>query len=403
MCILVTGTASDLNRVLKAHPELVMSIYDHNSDGIGVMYPSDDGVPLAHKALPPTVADLGAWLDSVMPTDGRPMALHARFATHGNKDLDNCHPYPVDGGYLMHNGVLATGNKPKPDKSDTWHYARWFLDGQADTVFGTESGRYLLGHHIGTSNRFAYLDSKGQLHIVNKSTGVEYEGLWFSNTYAWDVEILDPTFRERYRYGSWSTSKLRVTGDPREAEKAGRKSAKKSAKVFSRADMDKMTDEELDALVEGSAICDDEAKAYTQYPGVQGWADQYDSVVWLLEEDTLLPQALEDCGAELVRSLIGELGEPAADLVALGEDESGTFDEAVNALVDMDAEKLDDIARNHPIVLADALQYGVIWPVDAAAEADMEEALASDDDAQAEAKMLVYEDQDDEELDELKF
>jgi hypothetical protein len=54
--------------------------------------------------------------------------------THGDIDLLNCHPYEIlnraEHGldlWLMHNGVLATGNRADITKSDTWHYIQDYL------------------------------------------------------------------------------------------------------------------------------------------------------------------------------------------------------------------------------------------------------------------------------------
>ncbi len=51
---------------------------------------------------------------------------HARFATHGVKNDENCHPFKVDGSdltYLAHNGILDVHIEPTDKRSDTRIFA----------------------------------------------------------------------------------------------------------------------------------------------------------------------------------------------------------------------------------------------------------------------------------------
>lgn len=342
MCIIVTGTSANLRRVLTNTIGLMESIYGYNSDGLGIMFPSDDGAPVALKTLPGSEKLATEWLLRNLPEDGREVALHARFTTHGKTDLDNCHPYTLDGGFLMHNGVLSTGNKPDETKSDTWHYCRWFLDGYADAVFSSDSGRTLLGHHIGSSNRFVYLGKDGKVHIVNKHTGVEYEGLWFSNTYAWDVSTLDPTY--------YKPSYGRYSGDPR-----GATSTHWRGHVNSFGDRyGHWGDDDDDGMFE------DEAAGDTQ---VDKWRDESGELQWLMSiNEELLTSALEECGTELIRELQDELGTPFADHRVLTDDPENPFDKAVRALEDGAFALLGHyIDTDKASVVADAMIYGVHW------------------------------------------
>ncbi|MDR0779315.1 MAG: hypothetical protein LBF16_01275 [Pseudomonadales bacterium] len=213
MCILIHGAADTLRRVLLDTRGLMASILSNNPDGLGLMYADDQGQPAHHKTL--IARDLNAvplataWLETALPVDDRPVAFHARYTTHGDKDLDNCHPYAVDGGYLMHNGVLDIDTRSDSRRSDTWHYCREFLDdGAAHAILASERGRKLVSEHIGEDNKFVFLTKGGEIVIVNQGSGVEYEGLWFSNTYAWDVGLLDPVWGTRNR--------CHVNGDPRQ-------------------------------------------------------------------------------------------------------------------------------------------------------------------------------------------
>jgi hypothetical protein len=115
--------------------------------------------------------------------------------THGDTDLTNCHPYEVlnmlEHGislWLMHNGILSTGNKADTSKSDTWHYIKDYLRPMLahnpDYAF-TPAFQDIVGSHIGSSNKFVLMDNTGRQAVVNQTSGVYWAGLWLSNTYAW--------------------------------------------------------------------------------------------------------------------------------------------------------------------------------------------------------------------------
>jgi hypothetical protein len=129
--------------------------------------------------------------------EGKPCAFHLRMRTHGAIDLDNCHPYEVlnraEHGldlWLMHNGVLSTGNARDLTKSDTWHYIRDFLRpmlaNNPDYAF-SDSFAQIVGTHIGASNKFVLMDNQGRMTTINRDSGVFWAGLWLSNTYAWSA------------------------------------------------------------------------------------------------------------------------------------------------------------------------------------------------------------------------
>lgn len=342
MCIIINSQASNLRRVLRQYPALVESIYDSNSDGLGLMWSDGPGRPHAEKFLPKDVESARAFLDRTLPWDEREVTLHARYTTHGKTDLDNCHPYDLDGGYLMHNGVLSCGNAADPSRSDTWHYCRDFLDGAADALLLNPQGRHLVGDHIGRSNRFVYLSPSGETVIVNRSTGVEYEGLWFSNTYAWDVAILDPTWVTHRWGGAFGKP---GKGDPRVCVPAGWEA--------------------------GFGLL--EEQTYRDYGSVaasplEEWSDESDSLVWLLSagEETLA-QALADCGIDLVYTIADEVGEPFVNDAELrygsyAHTELTEFERACFVLEEMNRAGLNDLLRRDlHLTLAEAMTYGVDW------------------------------------------
>jgi len=188
MCLLLTQPASAPSLT----QEWLEDFYLSNSDGVGVMRVVD-GELLIEKILPKNAQEfVDFYLNHI---DGHDCAFHLRMKTHGNIDLENCHPYEVfnqsEHGrsmWLMHNGVLSTGNQADVTKSDTWHYIRDYLRpmlaNNLDFAF-TEAFAEIIGDHIGASNKFVIMDSLGNVQIVNQGSGVFWGGRWLSNTYAW--------------------------------------------------------------------------------------------------------------------------------------------------------------------------------------------------------------------------
>lgn len=192
--------------------EFLRGVYTRNSDGIGVMWSEDNKLHF-RKLLPKTVTEAIAFFRA--NAENKDCCVHWRMKTHGHIDYENCHPYPVFGFdnehhhpmLLMHNGVLSSGNSKDLTKSDTWHFIRDtlrpLLADFPDIVFN-EVFIALLGKHIG-NNRFAIMDHTGKCAIINKGQGVEYEGSWLSNTYAWDYYGLHPNApkQQSYLYGKY--------------------------------------------------------------------------------------------------------------------------------------------------------------------------------------------------------
>lgn len=198
MCLIIVGPSNHIRNTLLNTPELAEDIYMSNSDGIGAMYTTSKGRLRMPKIVP---ANLQQFINffKQLPQDDRPMAIHARYKTHGDIDMENCHPYVVLPGRvaMMHNGVLSHGNKADPTKSDTWHYIKNTVRPQLEAypkLFVNQAWRDLMAGDITGSNRFVFLDHEGDMVILNKHTGIEHDGLWFSNTYAWSPELLIPGY-----------------------------------------------------------------------------------------------------------------------------------------------------------------------------------------------------------------
>lgn len=188
MCLLVSQTAST-----KFTDNFIKDVYRLNSDGLGVMYAEKSSL-FINRVVPQTEKDfVDFFKDNI---EGRDCAWHARMKTHGDIDLANCHPYQVLSSeegyplYLAHNGILATGNAKDKSKSDTWHFIQDYLRPMLlknPTFFMTDAFADLIGEFIGSGNKFILMDAYGNQVVINEERGVEHEGAWLSNTYAWNT------------------------------------------------------------------------------------------------------------------------------------------------------------------------------------------------------------------------
>ena len=172
----------------------IVDFYKHNPDGVGVMWAAKD-IMYVQKALPKSADE--AWQFYQEHCQGKTCEIHYRMKTHGLIDLINCHPYEIFGDgtempmYIMHNGILSTGNMKDVSKSDTWHYVEDFLKPllkDHPDMFNNPVIKLFIEEHIGHGNRFIMLNHLGEASIVNEQDFVTYKGAKLSNTYAWSSE-----------------------------------------------------------------------------------------------------------------------------------------------------------------------------------------------------------------------
>ena len=197
MCLIITGKSNKIRATLTDTHGLLKDIYTTNPDGIGIMYSTTKGLKVI-KTLPKNVAEAQSFINR-LPDDDRELAIHFRWTTHGNTDMENCHPYDVITGYvaMMHNGVLHTGNKADTTKSDTWHFIKDYLSEavhDCPSLVHNNGFLTMVADFIG-DNRFVFMDGEGRMSHVNYDQGVEHDGMWFSNTYAWIPSRLIPQYK----------------------------------------------------------------------------------------------------------------------------------------------------------------------------------------------------------------
>lgn len=190
MCLIVHKQAGQ-----DIHEDWLRDFAKKNKDGYGIMY-SSEGKLHVHKSL----GDADRFVEAFKARKDHELLIHLRMKTHGLIDLDNCHPYEVltaDEGkelgavWMMHNGVLAHGNQPDTKFSDTWHYVNSWLKPilrKHPDMLLEPAFQGLVENDIGSSNKFTFMSSRGDVVILNKGSGIMWGDSWMSNTYAWDAE-----------------------------------------------------------------------------------------------------------------------------------------------------------------------------------------------------------------------
>lgn len=114
---------------------------------------------------------------------------HARYATHGSVDVDNCHPFWVgedNKTILAHNGVLSTLEKTSDKRSDTRIFAEDILAniGGAPALDNDQIWNMLEDFSSGSKLCVLTIDprAKYQMYLMHADKGNEDEsGVWWSN------------------------------------------------------------------------------------------------------------------------------------------------------------------------------------------------------------------------------
>ena len=115
---------------------------------------------------------------------------HARYATHGVKNEDNCHPYQVGDDtntFLAHNGVLDTFISKGDKRSDTRVFAEDTLPKLGGVLALEDENIYRMIEGWASGSKIAVLttnpQAQYQLYLINERLGTwDDNGVWWSNS-----------------------------------------------------------------------------------------------------------------------------------------------------------------------------------------------------------------------------
>ncbi len=200
MCLII---ASETGKLIDY--DVVQRGFDDNPHGWGIMK-SDGSRIRASRGM-----DLKSFEAAYKDLNGEPYVIHFRWATHGTKGLDNCHPFKVNKKlYMAHNGIMSENVVPQPrkDMSDTWHYAQKLRRlGLHSTNLKENLSE--IEKDIGSTNKLAFMTADGRIEIANRRAGVEHNGAWLSN----DWSLYEIESWGRYAH-TWSKTPKRLNVKP---------------------------------------------------------------------------------------------------------------------------------------------------------------------------------------------
>lgn len=160
--------------------EYLRNGFSGNSDGAGFAVAIDNEIRI-HKGFFRVRKLLKAMrkYDPLLP-----MLIHFRWATHGEKNQFNCHPWDVANGKYaaVHNGILDC--KSSKEMSDTGHFIKDILSPLLQLAPDPSRPKIkeLVEMAIKKTNKIALMDRAGGMLIYNEEQGEWDDGIWYSNT-----------------------------------------------------------------------------------------------------------------------------------------------------------------------------------------------------------------------------
>lgn len=204
MCVIVHKPAE-----ARIPPDLLRAALALNNDGWGLMGFGAGGELVLERHAASEHASITAALEKHAEHD---VVLHLRQRTRGSNERDNAHPFKVaEHLYLMHNGTLPIHSRVA-GKSDTWHFVHDILrplHARHSTLFDDHAFLALLEMSLKPENKVVLLDERQKsIAVLNRAHGVEFEGLWLSNTRWIDRSLLPLTDTPQPQQRSYAADKL---------------------------------------------------------------------------------------------------------------------------------------------------------------------------------------------------
>lgn len=184
--------------------------YSRNNDGTGIMY-VENGRIVVEKTVGVYKDHLDLYYKNM---HRKQFVLHHRMATHGDKTVNNVHPFKVmsidDGDpydlYMAHNGGIAMSkldDDPEKKLSDTHLFVLQYLQPlmkQYPDIIESKPFQIMLHDFIGY-NKLAFLRNDGLCLIFNKQAGEFHNGCWLSNKYS--INSNQNTNNYGRKHGAW--------------------------------------------------------------------------------------------------------------------------------------------------------------------------------------------------------
>lgn len=231
--------------------------------------------------------------EAFQPYADCPALVHFRYATHGKRDEDNCHPFSVsDNLAMIHNGVLPICTKANKDKSDTWHYVESVLKPLHSLTpeFYKMNAISFMGSCAISGSKFIFLRADGDCAIWNEDDGLwAKDGHWYSNR-SFEKPIFRYTSAPRSKYDDeeffYIRDKSRDKSSPRSSQR----------EAFPDYDADELAISAwgLEVPADMEWVADELLQfGYRREDIEQGFADDPDSMFDLLQDEYDLEEGKE--------------------------------------------------------------------------------------------------------------
>lgn len=169
MCIAIVKPAAS-----KLSEELLRTCFTNNPDGAGFAIRAEGGMQV-HKGFFKIEDFLAAYAaHNVNDLDA---LVHFRITTRGSEDAENCHPFAIGNGALVHNGTINGLGKVGEGKSDTQIFAEMIYREDIATLTRLKP---IIEDYL-TYNRVAVMDNDGNTIVFNEKDWITVDGVMYSN------------------------------------------------------------------------------------------------------------------------------------------------------------------------------------------------------------------------------
>lgn len=198
MCIIAYSPAG-----VEISKQKLENCWSTNDDGAGIMYSVDNKI-IVKKEMTNFETFYEYYKEALEANTN--VVMHFRISTSGGVNELNCHPFRVHKGlWFCHNGVLSV-EVPKDSKiNDTQIFNEKYLKPLPEDFIKQKHVLDLIELAIGSYNKFVFLDSDGNVAIVNEKAGNWNEGAWFSN-YTYNTSSYYKGGYNNSAYGGYGTS-----------------------------------------------------------------------------------------------------------------------------------------------------------------------------------------------------
>lgn len=156
-----------------------MTCWENNPDGTGMMYVNNGKIIVTKELYDIDKLWRNYQKATKLNTD---IVLHFRIGTSGTFTSYNIHPFKVNSDlWFCHNGILKIDVPKNSKENDTQIFNNTVLKLLPKDFIYNHGIIKLITDYIGVYNKFVFLDSTGTVKIINKGSGIMYEGIWFSN------------------------------------------------------------------------------------------------------------------------------------------------------------------------------------------------------------------------------